>query len=59
MHRSEDLVSWRYVGDAFSQQPDRADAPQGFWAPDIQYFDGKYHLYYTSSETRPGEPGCV
>lgn len=57
MHRSEDLVNWRYVGDAFSQQPDWADAPQGFWAPDIQYVGGKYHLYYSSSETVPGEPG--
>ncbi|HKE19366.1 MAG TPA: family 43 glycosylhydrolase [Kofleriaceae bacterium] len=57
MHRSEDLVHWTYVGDAFSEQPDWADAPQGFWAPDIQFFDGRYHLYYSSSETRPGEPG--
>jgi arabinan endo-1,5-alpha-L-arabinosidase len=57
MHRSDDLVHWTYVGDAFSEQPDWAAAPQGFWAPDIQYFDGTYHLYYSASETVPGEPG--
>jgi arabinan endo-1,5-alpha-L-arabinosidase len=57
MHRSKDLVRWTYVGDAFQEQPDWADAPQGFWAPDIQYHDGTYYLYYSSSETKPGEPG--
>ncbi len=57
MHRSEDLVHWTYVGDAFSAQPDWAAAPQGFWAPDIQYLDGTYYLYYSASETVPGEPG--
>lgn len=55
MHRSEDLVNWTYVGDAFTAQPDWADAPQGFWAPDIQYFNDTYYLYYSSSETKPGE----
>jgi arabinan endo-1,5-alpha-L-arabinosidase len=57
MHRSENLVDWTYVGDAFTAQPDWADAPQGFWAPDIQYFNDTYYLYYSSSETKPGEPG--
>lgn len=57
IHRSSDLVSWSYVGDAFTAQPAWAAAPQGFWAPDIQYFNGKYYLYYSASETVPGEPG--
>jgi arabinan endo-1,5-alpha-L-arabinosidase len=26
-------------------------APQGFWAPDIQYFNDKYYLYYSASDT--------
>lgn len=51
MHRSEDLVNWVYLGDAFDAQPAWAAAPQGFWAPDIQFFNGKYHLYYSSSDT--------
>jgi arabinan endo-1,5-alpha-L-arabinosidase len=57
IHRSSDLVHWTYVGDAFTAQPPWAAAPQGFWAPDIQYFNGMYYLYYASSETIPGEPG--
>ncbi|HWO18755.1 MAG TPA: family 43 glycosylhydrolase [Kofleriaceae bacterium] len=57
IHRSKDLVSWTYVGDAFDAQPAWAAAPQGFWAPDIQYFNDKYYLYYSASETTPGEPG--
>jgi arabinan endo-1,5-alpha-L-arabinosidase len=58
IHRSRDLVSWTYVGDAFTAQPPWAAAPQGFWAPDIQFFNGKYYLYYSASETNlPGEVG--
>ncbi|HEY0478267.1 MAG TPA: family 43 glycosylhydrolase [Kofleriaceae bacterium] len=57
IHRSRDLVHWTYIGDAFPAQPSWAAAPQGFWAPDIQYFNGTYYLYYSSSETNPGEPG--
>lgn len=54
IHRSLDLVNWTYVGDAFTEQPAWAAAPQGFWAPDIQYFNGQYYLYYSSSETVEG-----
>lgn len=54
IHKSKDLVNWTYAGDAFTEQPEWAAAPQGFWAPDIQYFNNKYYLYYTSSETKVG-----
>ncbi len=50
-------MHWTYVGDAFTEQPPWAAAPQGFWAPDIRYLDGKYYLYYSASETIPSEPG--
>jgi arabinan endo-1,5-alpha-L-arabinosidase len=58
IHRSLDLVSWTYVGDAFTAQPSWAQAPQGFWAPDIQYFNDKYYLYYSASDTNivPHDP---
>jgi arabinan endo-1,5-alpha-L-arabinosidase len=56
VHRSIDLVNWTYVGDAFTEQPSWAQAPQGFWAPDIQYFDGKYYLYYSASDTNVTVP---
>lgn len=53
--RSTDLVSWEYVGDAFTEDtlPDWADTSRGaaLWAPDIRYVDGEYRLYYVVTET--------
>jgi len=45
--RSPDLVNWTYVGEALDGMPSWADpASTDVWAPDIQFFDGKYFLYY-------------
>ncbi|PYE55430.1 family 43 glycosylhydrolase [Deinococcus yavapaiensis] len=52
--KSTDLVNWTYVGDAFTQRPAWVDANAGLWAPDIEYVNGKYHLYYTASNTNEG-----
>jgi arabinan endo-1,5-alpha-L-arabinosidase len=50
---SSDLVSWRLCGDVFGHLPQWAveDVPglRGLWAPDISYFNGRYHLYYSAS----------
>jgi len=50
---SQDLVQWRLCGDVFAHLPGWAvkDVPglRGIWAPDISYFNGKYHLYYSVS----------
>ena len=50
---SQDLVKWRLCGDVFAHLPAWAvkDVPglRGIWAPDISYFNGKYHLYYSVS----------
>jgi arabinan endo-1,5-alpha-L-arabinosidase len=50
---SKDLVSWRLCGDVFAHLPQWAvnDVPglRGIWAPDISYFNGRYHLYYSAS----------
>ena len=50
---SEDLVRWRLCGDVFGHLPLWAvqDVPglRGLWAPDISYFNGTYHLYYSAS----------
>ena len=59
--RSDDLVDWEYVGDAFTEEtvPDWADTGRGaaLWAPDIRYVDGEYRLYYVVTDTtRTGEP---
>lgn len=54
--RSNDLVNWTYVSNVFSQKP--GWKLQGFiWAPDINFIDGKYYLYYSYSlwgDTNPG-----
>jgi len=52
--KSTDLVNWTYVGDVFASKP-RWVAGDGYlWAPDIQYFNSKYYLYYAVSNTRAG-----
>ena len=51
--RSHDLATWERDGVVFDQAlPWTAnDFPRGnyYWAPDITYFGGKYHLYYAVS----------
>jgi arabinan endo-1,5-alpha-L-arabinosidase len=51
--RSRDLVSWERVGFVFAQIPEwaREAVPRtkGVWAPDITFFNGLYHLYYSVS----------
>jgi arabinan endo-1,5-alpha-L-arabinosidase len=50
---SNDLVHWRLCGDVFAHLPEWAvkDVPglRGLWAPDVEYFNGAYHLYYSAS----------
>lgn len=57
--RSTDLVTWEYVGDAFTAEnrPTWAAPDAGLWAPDIRYVDGEYRLYYVVTSTAiPGAP---
>jgi arabinan endo-1,5-alpha-L-arabinosidase len=51
MLRSQDLVNWTYVGDAFSTRPDWVADDAGLWAPELKFLNGKYYLYYTASGT--------
>jgi len=57
IHKSYDLVHWTYIGDAFSGRPDWVKSDAGLWAPDIEYFNGTYYLYYTASDTDPNHDG--
>src|SRR5688500_5989632 len=50
MLRSSDLVNWTYEGDAFSTRPSWATGNAGLWAPEIQFLNGQYYLYYTVTE---------
>jgi arabinan endo-1,5-alpha-L-arabinosidase len=50
---SAELIRWRLCGDVFAHLPEWAvkDVPglRGLWAPDVSFFNGKYHLYYSAS----------
>jgi arabinan endo-1,5-alpha-L-arabinosidase len=50
---SKDLVHWKACGSVFSEIPAwiKQDSPKTseLWAPDISYFDGRFHLYYAYS----------
>lgn len=50
IHRSKDLVNWEMVGRAFTNETRPSFEPKGgLWAPDINYVDGRYLLYYSMS----------
>lgn len=52
---SPDLLRWTQTADVFPTTPawflERVPAyePRNIWAPDISYFGGQYHLYYSVS----------
>ena len=55
MRRSTDLVHWEFLGTVFTAPPAwvvtaLGATPADFWAPDLRYFNGKYHLYYAASQ---------
>lgn len=48
--KSANLVDWELVGTAFTEETRPQMVPDGgIWAPDIQYINGKYVLYYSKS----------
>ncbi len=65
--RSSDLVNWTYVGDAFDftdangGRPAWAEPSAGIWAPEVDYFNGQYYLYFVATDVKTaisGEPNC-
>jgi arabinan endo-1,5-alpha-L-arabinosidase len=46
IYHSTDMVNWTYHSDAFTKRP-KWVGNAGLWAPDIQYFNGKWYLYYS------------
>lgn len=58
IYRSDDLVNWTYLGTAFNDETRPSFVKRGaIWAPDINYFGGRYVLYYAMS-TWGGEWEC-
>jgi arabinan endo-1,5-alpha-L-arabinosidase len=53
VHTSRDMRNWKRAGFAFEQLPDwvakEIPRARNAWAPDISFFNGKYHLYYSIS----------
>lgn len=50
IHRSKDLVDWKYVGTAFTERTrPNFEEKGGLWAPDINKIGDKYVLYYSMS----------
>ena len=54
IRRSADLVHWESAGRVFEEMPDWMpevvpEARGSLWAPDISFFNGRYHLYYSVS----------
>src|SRR5947207_5393668 len=47
-YQSTDLVNWIHVGDVFARRP-KWTGSSNLWAPDIQFFNGKYYLYYVAA----------
>ena len=48
IYHSTDLLNWNYVKDVFAKRP-KWVGTSNLWAPDIQFFNGKYYLYYTAA----------
>jgi arabinan endo-1,5-alpha-L-arabinosidase len=50
---STDLESWKFCGQVFPDIPQwiRESSPKtrDLWAPDVSFYDGLYHLYYSYS----------
>jgi arabinan endo-1,5-alpha-L-arabinosidase len=50
---SHDLLAWKLCGHVFDRIPDwihqASPTTKELWAPDISFFQGKYHLYYAYS----------
>jgi len=53
LRASQDGKNWKYLGTLFADLPAWIVKEVGFvpnlWAPDISYWNGKYHLYYAAS----------
>ena len=62
IYRSTDLVHWDFVADAFNDRPAGLAAPtSGLWAPEPEYLNGRYYLYFTVTDVvdaHSPEPGC-
>jgi len=58
IYKSKNLVDWEFTGTAFTNESRPSFEPKGgIWAPDINYIDKSYVLYYSMS-VWGGEQTC-
>ena len=57
IYMSTDMVKWYIVGQAFTDATRPNWNPGNIWAPDINYINGKYVMYYSMSQWG-GEWAC-
>ncbi len=55
--RSANLIDWEYVGEALPVFPSWAAPTTSLFAPDIQYFNGRYYLYYSVTDADAATDG--
>lgn len=50
VYKSQDMVNWEFIGGAFRRGEVPKFVPKAnIWAPDINYIEGKYVLYFSMS----------
>ena len=60
VYKSTDMVNWEYLGGAFEQDKVPMYVEKGaIWAPDINYIDGKYVLYFSESRWAAHWESCI
>ena len=60
VYKSIDMVNWEYLGGAFEQDKVPMYVEKGaIWAPDINYIDGKYVLYFSESRWAAHWESCI
>jgi len=60
---SHDLLAWKQCGFVFDKIPawilEASPTTRDLWAPDISFFQGKYHLYYAYSSFGSNNSGIA
>jgi arabinan endo-1,5-alpha-L-arabinosidase len=55
--RSQTMVEWEYVANAFTVKPTWKQGGGGIWAPQIVFRNNTYYLYYSFSKWGDSNPG--
>lgn len=55
--RSNDGVTWTKLTNAFAMTPQWGTTNAGLWAPEVQYINGQYVMYYSLSTWGDANPG--